>query len=228
MDAEVRSHDGSTMSPSSDAQSSATTPNVPALEAEMCPNLPPPAQSNPIESAQTCPDLPPLARSNPAEPAQTCPHLPEPAPGERENAGRGTNPIRDSELPVRRPLSDKQLAAARWVVCGHGSKAIARQLGVNHHTVGVWKRDPRFVALVAELRARADASAVAMTARSQVVAAGGSPRSGSSAGSSSANANRGLPPAATTNPPRGAAGSAGSVTERLLAQIMQRRDRNDT
>jgi hypothetical protein len=130
-----------------------------------------------------------------------------------------------SEAPVQHPLSDKQLAAARWVVCGHGSKAIARQLGVNHHTVGVWKKDPRFVARVAELRARADASAVAMTAQRRVVAAGESQRPGAERGSSPATANRGLPPAAINDAQRGVAGGAGTVTERLLAQIMQRRDR---
>jgi hypothetical protein len=120
---------------------------------------------------------------------------------------------------MQRPLSDKQLAAARWVVCGFGSKAIARRLGVNHHTVGVWKQDPRFVAMVADLRARADSAAIAMSASGSKVGAGGSSRAGASEGSSSPNANRGLPPAATEKSPRGASGA----TDWILAQIMQGR-----
>jgi hypothetical protein len=195
-------------------------PSVGALSsAAMCPNLPAPEEG-------ICPNLPPAAQSNPAECAQTCPGLPEPALGERANATSKTNPnATHSERPMSRPLSDKQLAAARWVVCGYGSKAIAQRLGVNHHTVGVWKQDPRFIALVAELRAKADASAVAFTAQRQVVAAGGSPQTGASKGSTSVNTNRRLsPPATMRSPDRTGTGTdSGSVSERLLARILERR-----
>jgi DNA-binding NarL/FixJ family response regulator len=77
----------------------------------------------------------------------------------------------------RRPLTDVQLAVARWIVAGYGSSAIARRLGLNHHTIARWKRDPRVVAVIEQLRARADAAVVAMVARNAATAAGGSPRS---------------------------------------------------
>jgi hypothetical protein len=202
MEPVVAQPDGPALPSQNDSHSGAMCPNLPSRETQMCPNLPPPERSKPLERAQTCPDLP------------------EGAPGERENAGRGTNPIRaHGNRRVLRPLSDKQLAAARWVVCGFGSKAIARRLGVNHHTVGTWKRDPRFVALVAELRARADASAVAFTARSTVIAADGSPQSAVPERGAAMAESRGLPAAATNNPLRG----AGSVADRILAQVMQQR-----
>jgi hypothetical protein len=62
-------------------------------------------------------------------------------------------------------------------VAGYGSSAIARRLGLNHHTIARWKRDPRVAEVIQQLRARADVAVVAMTAQRKVVAAGGSPGS---------------------------------------------------
>jgi hypothetical protein len=47
-----------------------------------------------------------------------------------------------------KPLSLRQQHAARLLVLGLGSKRAARQLGINHHTIARWKRDPRFIALI--------------------------------------------------------------------------------
>ena len=78
----------------------------------------------------------------------------------------------------RRALTDVQLAVARWIVAGYGSSAIARQLDLNHHTIARWKRDPRVVAVIEHLRARADAALVAaLASKRNVTAAGGGLRS---------------------------------------------------
>jgi hypothetical protein len=44
---------------------------------------------------------------------------------------------------------------------GYGTVAIARQLGLNRHTIARWKRDPRFIAEVEALRQRATELALA-------------------------------------------------------------------
>jgi hypothetical protein len=106
--------------------------------------------------------------------AQQCQKLPDRAIGVTEIARCETNP---TDL---RPLTDAQLAVARWIVAGYGSVAIARQLSLNHHTIARWKRDPRMIEAVRLLRARADAAVVEMIAKKRVAAAGGSPRSDAS------------------------------------------------
>ena len=58
-------------------------------------------------------------------------------------------------------MTDAQLAAIRLTVRGFGSKAVARHLGLNHHTIGRWKRDPRFAAEVTRLRSLATQATVA-------------------------------------------------------------------
>jgi hypothetical protein len=67
-----------------------------------------------------------------------------------------------------RPLSPQQLAAVRQLAQGAGSVRVARQLGVNRHTIARWKRDPRFVAelrrLQREMRAVVVAPAIARAA----------------------------------------------------------------
>lgn len=143
-----------------------------------------------------------------AECASECRNVPNSANFDDRTGNDKTNPNR------QRPLTDVQLAAARWIVAGFGSSAIARRLGLNHHTVARWKRDPRVVAFVANLRARADAAVVAASAQRKLTSAGGTPRPdgrdsrdvGSTTG---ANA-----PAREVSDP---------VAERIIAQILRER-----
>jgi hypothetical protein len=139
--------------------------------------------------------------------------LPVSAIGGANFAQCKTNP------PHPRPLTDTQLAVARWIVAGYGSVAIARKLSLNHHTIARWKRDPRMVEVIRELRARADAAAVAMTTKGAVTAAGGSPRTGASIKTSSLKQNRGRPPAARTRH----RDDSDDETERMIARILQHR-----
>ncbi|MDQ3439809.1 MAG: hypothetical protein M3478_05610 [Planctomycetota bacterium] len=74
----------------------------------------------------------------------------------------GTNPI--AYRPSARPLTDRQLAAARLIVRGYGSVEIAAHLGVNRHTVACWKRHPAFAIELQRLRAYLTAAAVATLA----------------------------------------------------------------
>lgn len=61
-------------------------------------------------------------------------------------------PVQNEPTAGARRLSLRQLAAARLLVCGYGSLEVARRLGVNHHTIGRWKRDTRFAAEIERLR----------------------------------------------------------------------------
>jgi cephalosporin hydroxylase len=58
-------------------------------------------------------------------------------------------------------LSDRQLAAARFVARGRGSVEIAQRLHVNRHTVARWRRRPAFIAEVERLRSRITRAATA-------------------------------------------------------------------
>ena len=79
-------------------------------------------------------------------------NVPECAENPDETRRRKTNPPR--------PLSYAQHAAIRLMVRGHGSVAIARHLGLNHHTIGRWKRDVQFTAEAERLRAELTTAAL--------------------------------------------------------------------
>jgi hypothetical protein len=134
-------------------------------KASMCPNVPSTNEADGTKCAGICPDVPESGKKP-------------------ENFLRGTNPL--AARPRR--LSYGQHAAARLIVQGHGSLAVARELGVNHHTIGRWKRDPRFVAEVERLRQSATEIVVARTAMRM-------------ARDATQQAPRRLPPATTAAPP---------------------------
>ena len=113
-------------------------------------------------AAQNVPLLPPGDGTFCAE---TASDVPESATSEPPREFCKTNP---PSAPSSRPLSYVQLAAVRLIVQGYGSIAIARHLRLNRHTVGRWKRDPRFVAEVERLRERV----AEMTLRQQQASAG--------------------------------------------------------
>jgi hypothetical protein len=99
---------------------------------------------------------------------------------------------------------------ARWLVAGYGSSTIARQLGLEPHTIARWKRDLRVVEIIQQLRARADAAVVAMTARRALVAADGSPRSDI--------------PTSRAQPSRRASDAAqDAIAERIIARALDHR-----
>jgi len=111
-------------------------------DSELCPNVPSPPAQQPEKSAQLCPNVPDCAQSEPPpENCKTNPPRPTPAPVIR---GHG----RESVGSPSKSLSLRQQHAARLLVLGLGSKRAARQLGLNHHTIARWKRDPRFAALI--------------------------------------------------------------------------------
>jgi hypothetical protein len=91
-----------------------------------------------------------------------CQDVPESAKSPSNTSYCKTNPPRLASLtaPGRadEPLTDSQFAAVRLTVRGLGSVKVARHLGLNHHTIARWKRDPRFAAEVDQLRARATAA----------------------------------------------------------------------
>ena len=64
--------------------------------------------------------------------------------------------------------------AARMIVYGYGSTDVAHQLGVNRHTVAVWKRNPAFRVELGRLHAYVTATVFArpakMTARTAATA----------------------------------------------------------
>jgi hypothetical protein len=72
---------------------------------------------------------------------------------------------------ARRPLSLRQHAAARFLARGYGSVQIARHLGINRHTIGRWKRDPRFAGEVERLRRELTAAMLSPHARARARAA---------------------------------------------------------
>ena len=159
--------------------------------ASACPPVPvrpaPVCQDVPSGNAAMCQDVPRRTPADVPECARTCPEVPESASA-REMARTNPNP---------RALSDVQLAALRLIVNGFGSVGVARRLGVNHHTVSRWKRDPQFAAELDRLRMRVTDAAVAYAAQ--------------------AGARR-APPATTTTGPR-RDGSAGQAA--LLAKYLK-------
>lgn len=127
------------MEPVADTTSESVGPNVPLFSSGIDPNLPLDPASEPPNCAPSCSDLPDGARAVPGD--EKC----------RTN-------------PPMKPLSDAQWAAIHMTVAGMGSKAVARRLRMNHHTIGRWKRDPRFTDEVLRLRQRAAELAVAHAA----------------------------------------------------------------
>jgi hypothetical protein len=105
-----------------------------------------------------CPDVP-----EPAETSRALPNMQnEPTP----DAGAERSAAPDRSAPHRpRPLSLRQHAAARALAAGYGSVAIAHHLGINHHTIGRWKRQPQFMAEVHRLREAMTAALIAPHAR---------------------------------------------------------------
>jgi hypothetical protein len=110
--------------------------NVPSIKGQMFQNVPSSAGEPVIQTAKTFRKVP--------EPSGMF--------HQRENVE--TNPI-------PRPLTYRQLAAARLIVRGRGSLEVARQVGVEHHSVARWKRDPAFRAELERLRSLKTNSAVA-------------------------------------------------------------------
>ena len=119
--------------------------------AQMCRNLPSAAR-------KTCRNLPSQPPPNSPEPRKTCQNVLGPAGTCHRTESGETNP--SAYRPTARPLNDRQLTAALLMVRGHGSVDIARALGVNRHTVAVWKQNPAFAIEVQRLRAYVTASVV--------------------------------------------------------------------
>ena len=133
--------------------------------AQMCRNVPP-------VRAETCRNVPSASAPHTSERAEMCQNVPEPARMCRVDENGKTNP--SAYNPPPRPLSDRQLTAARLIVRGYGSVEIAAHLGVNRHTVASWKRNPAFVIELQRLRAYLTAAAVAGPVRQSAPSA--SPR----------------------------------------------------
>jgi DNA-binding CsgD family transcriptional regulator len=139
------------------------TPDVAALLerhakwcAQMCRNVPSPA-------AEMCQNLPSPHVPERAAPAEICRNVPEPAGTCHAGEGDKTNP--PVYTPRERPLTERQLMAARMIVYGYGSTEVAHQLGVNRHTVAVWKRNPAFRVELGRLHAYVTATVFARPAK---------------------------------------------------------------
>jgi DNA-binding CsgD family transcriptional regulator len=137
-------------SPIADAIAKAT-PNVAQLLdrhakwcAQMCRNVPSPRG----EKFRNVPSPPAPAV---AQTARIFPDVPESSEMFHRLESGGTNP--PVYTPRQRPLTYRQLACARLVVRGHGTMEIAAHLGVEHHTIARWKRNPSFIPEVERLRA---------------------------------------------------------------------------
>jgi hypothetical protein len=88
----------------------------------------------------------------PASPS-TCQPLPNPANARHDERPRKTNPNPQpssifhppsSSSHPPRPLTPDQLRAARLLLAGQSTNAIAAALSINRHTLGKWKRLPLF------------------------------------------------------------------------------------
>ena len=133
------------------------TPNVAELldrharwSAQMCRNVP-------SLDRQMCQNVPSTDGPSPTQPAKMCRNVPEHAGMCHLHEKSKTNPISGTTMDE---LSYRQLTAARLIVRGRGSVEVANHLGVNRHTVAIWKRNPAFRAEVERLRERLTASAV--------------------------------------------------------------------
>lgn len=134
------------------------TPNVAGLldhharwSAQMCRNVP--SLDRPM-----CRNVPSTDAASVTHPARMCRNVPEHAGMCHPHEKSKTNPIPN---PPTDALSYRQLTAARLIVRGRGSVEVAKHLGINRHTVAIWKRDPAFRAEVERLRERLTDSAVA-------------------------------------------------------------------
>jgi hypothetical protein len=149
------------------------TPNVAELldrharwSAQMCRNLP-------SLDRQMCQNVPSTDGPSPTSPpkcAGTCQNMPE--------CAICTKRAKTNQFPgtTMDELSYRQLTAARLIVRGRGSVEVANHLGVNRHTVAIWKRNPAFRAEVERLRERLTASAVTPRPRARKVAPPSVPR----------------------------------------------------
>jgi DNA-binding CsgD family transcriptional regulator len=145
------------MDSSSIAQAVArATPNVVDLLdrhahrcAQMCRNVPSPVP-------EMCRNVPSDDAVGVEKHAATCPNVPEHAGMCQGVRSDETNP--PVYTPRERPLTHRQLMAARMTVWGMGSVEVARELGVNRHTVAIWKRNPAFKVELGRLHAYATAT----------------------------------------------------------------------
>ncbi len=125
----------------------------------MCTN----AQVSPEIEATECAGLCTNAQAPPATEPTECAGLHtnvhECAGIRVENQIDKTNPPMGPEnAGPERLLSYPQLAAARLIVGGLRAASVARQMGLDPHTVGRWKRLPAFAVELERLRASVDAS----------------------------------------------------------------------
>jgi len=136
------------------------TPDVAKLLDQHARSCAPTCHNLPSSERDTCQNLPSADGAGARQSARTRPNLPEPAGTCRDERNDKTNPFSAPRPP--RPLNDRQLVAARWMVAGYGSVEIAYHLRVNRHTVAEWKRQPAFAAELQRLR---DYCAAALVAR---------------------------------------------------------------
>jgi len=137
------------------------TPNVAELldrhakwSAAMCRNVPSP-------DGEKFPNVPSAPARGVAQTAEMFLNLPESSGMFHQRKNDETNPV-PPEPP--RPLTYRQLAAARLMIKGRGTLEIAHHLGVEHHSVARWKRNPLFREELDRLRARFTESALAAAA----------------------------------------------------------------
>ena len=80
-----------------------------------------------------------------------------------EHLGTLSDTAAQSAAPGRAvsPLSNRQLAAARYLARGRGSTETAQRLGITRQTVARWNHNPAFAAEVQRLHTRITRAAVA-------------------------------------------------------------------
>lgn len=118
--------------------------NVPSANNPSFRNVPPPGAPDVVESAGTFRNVPECSGMLP-----------------RREKDKTNPPV---YRPAERPLTYRQLAGARLIVAGFGTMDIAHHLGVEHHTIARWKRNPRFTIELERLRALCTAAAVTRNA----------------------------------------------------------------
>jgi len=91
-------------------------------------------------------NVPSDAPSDPRNDAEMCQNVPECSGMSHEKKSRVENEPTADRPP--RPLAPRQLIAARLLARGFGSVDVARHLGVDHHTIARWKRQPVFIAAI--------------------------------------------------------------------------------
>ena len=110
--------------------------------ARMCRNVPPPTRA-------MFQNVPSGSETGAPQTARMFPNVPESSAMFHPDESDKTNPTPPG---LARPLTYRQLATARLIVRGRGSLEVARQVGVEHHSVARWKRDPAFRAELERLR----------------------------------------------------------------------------